>query len=118
MANKIDSELIAKAKTAKSVEELLSIVKENGIDLPEDKGRILFEELGGQGELSDDELDNVSGGGCGGDLKREGTKMICCGCGMRIYWVTNKKTGESWSECGCTGFTVGGIDLNDMQKGL
>ena len=83
MENKFTPELIEKAKSAKTPEELLALAKENGI------------------ELSDDELDNVAGGGCyssGGRLKTTcghkcrhyvdgpstfGVKGTCCRC---LYW--------------------------------
>ncbi|MDE5753181.1 MAG: Nif11-like leader peptide family RiPP precursor [Oscillospiraceae bacterium] len=68
MENKLTPELIEKARQAKSPEELLALAKENGMTLTQDEAREYFSELHGQspktGELSDDELDNVSGGGC------------------------------------------------------
>ena len=60
--NNFNPELIAKAKKAKSAEELLALAKENGIDLTEDEARTYFEQLNTKGELSDDELDMVAGG--------------------------------------------------------
>ena len=63
-------ELIAKAKTAKTVEELLALAKENNVPMTEEEGKDLFAQLNPKaGELSDDELDNVAGGGCGSDSK-------------------------------------------------
>lgn len=64
MENKLTPELIEKARQAKSAEELLDLAKENGIELPEDEAKAHFEQLNKSGELSDEELDNVSGGGC------------------------------------------------------
>lgn len=60
----MNEELIMKARTAKSPEELMALAKENGIELDEDGARSYFEQLNKSGELSDEELDNVSGGGC------------------------------------------------------
>ncbi len=57
-------EHIEKAKQAKSAEELLTIAKENGFDLTDDEAKNYFDKLSGSGALSDEELDNVSGG-CG-----------------------------------------------------
>ena len=54
-------ELIAKLKEAKSVDELLALAKENGVDIAPEKAKELFEQLSG-GELSDDALDEVAGG--------------------------------------------------------
>ncbi len=61
MASKLTPELLEKAKQAKSAEELIALVKENGVEIPEDKAKALFEKL--KGALSDEELDGVSGGG-------------------------------------------------------
>ena len=60
-----NNELIAKAKEAKSAEELLVLAKENSIELTEEQAQELFDRLHSIGELSDDELDDVAGGkGC------------------------------------------------------
>ena len=59
-------EQITKAKAAKSVEELLAIAKENGMELTEEEAAKYFAEWHKEGELSDEELNNVSGG-CGSD---------------------------------------------------
>ena len=65
MENKITPELVAKAKAAGSPEELAVFAKENNIELTEESAKAYFEQLHPtSGELSDDELDNVSGGGC------------------------------------------------------
>ena len=59
----INNELIAKAKAAATVEELIALATENGITLSEDDAKMYFEVLHPKtGELSDDELDNVAGG--------------------------------------------------------
>lgn len=57
-------ELIRKAKEAKSVEELIILAKDNGIELPEKEAEAYFESLKKSGEIEDDELDSVSGGAC------------------------------------------------------
>lgn len=57
-------EMISKAREAKNAQELLTIAKENGIEMTEESAEAYFEQLHKTGELSDDELDNVSGGGC------------------------------------------------------
>ena len=61
----MNKELLAKAKETKTPEELLALAKENGAELTEESAKAYFEKLHPQsGEISDDELDNVSGGGC------------------------------------------------------
>ena len=62
----MSKELLAKAKEAKNPDELMSLAKENGIELTAESAASYFERLNSKtGELSDSELDNVSGG-CGG----------------------------------------------------
>lgn len=59
----INAEMVKKAKTAKSADELLKIAKENGINLTFDEANTYFAQLNSTSdELSDDELVNVSGG--------------------------------------------------------
>ena len=59
-----NTELLEKAKEAKSAEEILSLAKENGMELTEGEAEEYFTQLNKSGELSDEELDNVAGGGC------------------------------------------------------
>ena len=55
-------EQITKAKAAKSAEELIALAKENGIALTEEEAAKYFADLHKEGELADEELDNVAGG--------------------------------------------------------
>ena len=56
-------ELIAKAKAAKSAEELLELAKANDVELTAEEAKICFEQLHTSGAVSDDELEAVVGGG-------------------------------------------------------
>ena len=60
----ISKELIEKAKTAKTAEELLEMAKAENVELTAEQAAKAFEELNKNGELSDEDLDNVAGG-CG-----------------------------------------------------
>lgn len=60
-------ELVEKAKQTKSAGELAALAKENGVEMTVEEANAYYEKLHSTGELADDELDNVSGGGCGGD---------------------------------------------------
>ena len=55
-------ELIAKAKAAKSAEELFELAKENNVELTEEEAKTYFEQLNANGAVSDDELGAVAGG--------------------------------------------------------
>ena len=69
-------ELIAKAKTAKSTEELLALAKDNNVEMTEEEAKIYFEQLNANGAVADDELDVVAGG-C--DLFSEKSRKITSG---------------------------------------
>lgn len=59
-----NKEVIEKAKQAKSIEEMLVLAKESSIELTEEQAHVYFEQLNPKsGELVDEELDNVAGGG-------------------------------------------------------
>ena len=59
---KFSKELIEKAKTAKTTEELLAMAKAENIEMTAEEAESAFTKLHKTGELSDEELDNVSGG--------------------------------------------------------
>ena len=58
----ISKELLEKAKTAKSAEELLELAKAENIELTAEQAKEYFATIHASGELSDEELDNVAGG--------------------------------------------------------
>ena len=55
-------EMIAKAKTADSAEELMKIAAEEGVTLTVEEAEMYFSFLSGDGELSDEALEAVAGG--------------------------------------------------------
>lgn len=55
-------ELIAKLKEVKSVDDILALAKENGIEITPEKAKELFDEIKSNGELTDDQLESVAGG--------------------------------------------------------
>ena len=63
---KISKELLKKAKTAKTAEELLEMAKAENIELTVEQATKALAKMNKNGELSDEELDNVAGGGCPG----------------------------------------------------
>ena len=91
---KISKELLEKAKTAKSPEELLEMAKVENIEISAEEAAKAFAELNKTGELSDEELDNVSGGGCGdsnksGDTPKYSVGQRGCTCvgPNKVYYV-------------------------------
>ena len=90
----ISKELIEKAKTAKTAEELLEMAKVENIEISAEEAAKAFAELNKTGELSDEELDNVSGGGCGdsnksGDTPKYSVGQRGCTCvgPNKVYYV-------------------------------
>ena len=74
-------ELIAKAKAAKSAEELFELAKENNVELTEEEAKTYFEQLNANGAVSDDELELVAGG-C--DLFSDKARKIISGAPFRF----------------------------------
>ena len=86
---KISKELLEKAKTAKSAEELLEMAKPEKIELTAEEAAKAFAELNKTGEISDEELDNVAGG-CG-DPETPGEPKF--NVGDRVYYLETKPVG-------------------------
>ena len=57
-------ELMEKAKAAKTAEELMDLAKAQGVEMGKEEAEAAFAQLHKTGKLADEELDNVSGGGC------------------------------------------------------
>ena len=75
----MEKELIAKAKEAKSAEELLAVTKENNVDITEDAAKEIYNSLHVTGELADDELDAVAGG-CGASAHPPKASLVLSNC--------------------------------------
>ena len=94
----INEALLKKLKNVKSIDELIESASKEGINLSQKEADKYFNLLSRKGEMSDDELDNVSGGVCG-----EVEKCPSCGTGEPI-WYQHRKTGEI--KIGCTSCPV------------
>ncbi|MDE5883548.1 MAG: Nif11-like leader peptide family RiPP precursor [Oscillospiraceae bacterium] len=114
MENNFTLELIEQARQAESPEVILNLAKENGITLTEDEAREYFSELHGQsqktGELSDDELDNVSGGGC---YYKDGRLVVTCGYSCK-YYTCKICHGKFTQDHYCPG--LAGLDGTKLQN--
>lgn len=76
-------EIIEKGKTANTVEEFKELAKQDEWDMTVEEANAYFEEVQkyktqSTGELSDDELDDVSGGGCYKGKRLVVTTMHSC----------------------------------------
>ena len=85
MENKLTPELIEKAKEAKTPEELLTLAKENGVEITAEEANAYFAQLHKSGEISDDELDSVSGGGKCGTIYHNKRPVITAGNSCNLW---------------------------------
>ena len=95
--NNLTPELIAKAKAAKSAEELLELAKANNVDLTETEAKTYWAQLSANGTVSDEELYAVVGGGSCPDNGEEEENTLsggdrvkiprCTGCGSTTGYV-------------------------------
>ena len=96
----MNQELVNKARKAESVEELLALAKENGIELTTEQAKVFFAQLNPtKGELSDDELEDVAGGGCFGEEER-----YCPNCQTRLELRASCHGLYSFYQCNNCGY--------------
>ena len=105
----MDKDLIIKAKQAKSPEKLLILAKENGMEMTEESANAYFAKLHKSGEVSDDELDNVSGGALPLNYALNTDNYIHCPkCNSVNLWYNDGKERYECNDCK-TAFTSSGI---------
>ena len=96
----MNQELVNKARKAESVEDLLALAKENGIELTNEQAKEYFAQLNPtKGELSDDELEDVAGGGCFGEEER-----YCPNCQTRLELRASCHGLYSFYQCNNCGY--------------
>ena len=91
------NELLEKAKKAESAEALQALAKENDYNMSAEEANAYFAQLHKSGELSDEELENVSGGGC----RNNGHLVVTVAYGCRL-WMCKKDDAYSYM----TGFNL------------
>ncbi len=73
----LNEKLFEEAKKAKNAEELAFLAKENDIELTDGDAKSYFAKLNAkEGELADDELDIVSGGGKCGTIYKDKRPVV------------------------------------------
>ena len=77
----VSKELLEKAKTAKSAEELLAMAKVENVEMSAEQAAEYFATIHASGELSDEELDNVAGG----------TVAVMCGDQCEVGWANTRE---------------------------
>lgn len=109
----MEQDLQSRIKKIESKEEMMALLKENGVDIGEKDAAAYFKAINKRGEISDDELDDVSGGAC---YSEEVYLMVTCGyscsyfqrsvasesnrpkCSACMYW--DKPWGDTGTEIG------------------
>ena len=99
------SERIEKARQAKNAEELLALAGENGMEMTGEEANAYYAQLHPtSGEMADDELENVAGGGCGNSL-RNGDRVHLfngcpkCGCHFAVLVCNPYFVGVQCEQC-------------------
>lgn len=98
MEKKITPELIDSAKKTETAQELIALAKENGIELTEEQAEAYIAQFHVAGELSDAELDNVTGGGC---YTEDGYLKTTIGYGCEHYEEGLDLIGAKGTCCRC-----------------
>ena len=94
----LNEKMLEKAKNAKTAEELVAIARENSIELTDEESKTYFAKLNAkEGEIDDDELDNVSGGACYSD---DGYLMVTCGYSCS-YFQKSVASDSNRAKCSC-----------------
>ena len=91
----ISPELLGQARAAKSADEIAALAREQGIDMTDAEAEAIYATLHEtEGEIADEELDNVAGGGGCGQAPNEP-----CGCGTPYHRV-----GSQWYHSEADGY--------------
>ena len=92
------SEPEQRQKVIKTPEELIALAKENGTEMTEESAEAYYNLLHPQnGEVSDDELDNVAGGGC-----HNGGKLVV----SVMHYCDEWRCKDDGSQCDIDGILV------------
>lgn len=73
--------LLQRAKTCSSPREIVSLAVENGMEITEEQAVAYYAKLHPTtGELADEELNHVAGGGCTVNVKGQSRTVVSSGC--------------------------------------
>ena len=88
-------------KTNNTVKQLMDIAKEKELMLSQEQAEAYAKRLElASGELSDEELDNVTGGACEGEPRESEKGLTCPACGGNLSWDYGEDD-FSWTTAKC-----------------
>ena len=110
----LNDKLLEKAKKAETAEELVAIARENSIELTNEEAKTYFAKLNAkEGEIADNELDNVAGGRKCGTIYKDGWPVVVGSFNTCDLYKRNPDSTDIWGDstlCDtCTHFSVDGI---------
>lgn len=98
----IGQDIIEKAQAAESFEEFMAVIETNGLKIPEDEAKKLYDAFKAQGEVSDDALDSVAGGASdtASSFENCGNRTFVC---PKCHKSTNLRVKhyQSYHDCTC-----------------
>ena len=86
------------AMQAKSVEELLKLAEAYGYEISKEEAEEIYAELNQAGELSDEELENVTGGGCY-STDKHGMLIVTFGNSCKLFERNGGRSGSTCTSC-------------------
>lgn len=101
----MDKKQLDQAQKAKSAEELSQMARKNGIALTDSTAEEIYAKLhASEGSLSDEELSNVTGGGCSysATLREKYVEVLwdsCCPDFVWSYWIPSSNRASDRRMC-------------------
>ena len=95
---KLTSKMKSVAMQAKSVEELLKIAEAYGYEISREEAEEIYAELNQEGELADEELENVAGGGCY-STDKHGRLIVTAGNRCELFEQSTWRSGSTCFGC-------------------
>ena len=94
----LTSKMKSVAMQAKSVEELLKLAEAYGYEISKEEAEKIYAELNQARELSDEELENVAGGGCY-STNTHGYLIVTSGNRCELFEQSSFRSGSTCLSC-------------------
>ena len=94
----LTSKMKSVAMQAKSAEELLKLAEAYGYEISKEEAEEIYAELNQARELSDEELENVAGGGCY-STDKDGLLIVTAGNRCELFQQSSFRSGSTCLSC-------------------